>query len=72
MKWTLIILGVLALLLLTQRWFWVLAFGFGGLAACFAMVASVIHFQIFAAMGFFILMLILWSITMAIGDGWNK
>jgi len=68
MKWLPIVLGLLALFLLTRRWFWLLVFSLGGLAACFAMIASVIHFQIFAALGFFIMMSILWSISAAICD----
>ena len=46
-----------------QRWFWVLVFGLGGLASCFSMLASIIHFQILGAIGFFILMVILWGIA---------
>jgi hypothetical protein len=64
----LLVLGLLALFLVFQRWFWLLVFGLGGLAACFAMIASVIHFQILGAIGFFILMMILWSIADAIAD----
>ena len=68
MEWALVVIGIIALLLMSQRWFWVLAFGLGALASFFAMVASVIHFQILAAMGFFILMAILGGIASAIGD----
>ena len=38
------LLGLLALFLITQRWFWVISLGLGGLASCFAMIASVIYF----------------------------
>ena len=68
MEWALVVIGIIALILMSQRWFWVLAFGLGALASFFAMVASVIHFQILAAMGFFILMAILGGIASAIGD----
>ncbi len=65
----LIILAVIALVLITQRWFWLLVFGFAGLASLFAMLASIIHFQILGALGFFVLMFICWGIFSAIGDG---
>jgi len=63
MEVILIITGILILLLMLQRWFWVLVFGLGGLASCFSMLASIIHFQILGAIGFFILMVILWGIA---------
>ncbi|MEK7259144.1 MAG: hypothetical protein AAB211_05030 [Pseudomonadota bacterium] len=62
----LFIVGVLCLLLITQRWFWVVVFFFGGLASFFAMIASVIYFQILAALGFFVLMSVLWGVLGAI------
>ena len=62
------IIGILAILLIFQRWFWVLLFGIGGLASCFTMLASIIHFQILGAVGFFILMMILWGIAGSIAD----
>ena len=65
----LIIAGLVCLALITQRWFWVLLFGISGLAACFALLASIIHFQILGALGFFFLMLICWGITGAIAEG---
>jgi len=68
MEIVLIVIGILAILLLFQRWFWILLFGLSGLASCFAMLASIIHFQILGAIGFFILMMILWGITSAIAD----
>jgi hypothetical protein len=55
-----------------QRWFWVLVFGIGGLASCFALLASIIHFQILGALVFFFLMLISWGIATAIAEGGNK
>lgn len=51
-------LGIGALLLVTQRWFWLILGFVGALASFFAMAASVIHFQILGAVGFFFLMCI--------------
>lgn len=65
----LIIAGLVCLVLMSQRWFWVLLFGISGLAACFALLASIIHFQILGALGFFFLMLVCWGITGAIAEG---
>ncbi|WLQ15630.1 hypothetical protein O5O45_06835 [Hahella aquimaris] len=62
----LLILGVAALFLITQRWFWVLVFGLGTLASAFTVIASVIHFQILGAVGFTVLTFILWAITVMI------
>ena len=56
----------LIVLLLMQRWFWVLAFLFAALLSCFAMLASIIHFQILGALGFFVLMIIFWFIMQVI------
>jgi len=61
----LVVLG-LAILLMTRRWFWVLAFFVAGLASAFTVLASIIHFQIFAAVGFFFLTIICWSIMAGI------
>ena len=61
-------LGVLVVVLVTQRWFWLLAFGVGGLAATFSTLASIFHFQILGALGFFLLTIICWLITAAILD----
>ena len=61
-------LGVLLVVLVTQRWFWLLAFGIGGLAAAFSTLASIFHFQILGALGFFLLTIICWLITAAILD----
>ena len=65
----LIVIGVGALALMTQRWFWALVGGLGALASFFAMVASVIHFQILGAMGFFFLMCICGGILSVATDG---
>ena len=61
-------LGVLVVVLVTQRWFWLLAFGVSGLAAAFSTLASIFHFQILGALGFFLLTIICWLITAAILD----
>jgi len=59
-KSILIIIGlVVVFFLITQRWFWKLVFGLSTLASFFAMCASVIHFKIIGAVGFFILTAIL-------------
>ena len=66
------ILGVILLLglwLLTQRWFWFIALGLSALASAFACIASIIHFQILAAVGFFVLAFVLFAITSAVADG---
>ena len=44
--------------LITRRWYWMVTFYFAALASFFAMVASVIHFQIIGAIDFFVLMII--------------
>lgn len=56
----------IALYLLTQRWFWVVAFGLGSLACAFSTVASVINFQILLAIVFLFLTLLLWGLTVAV------
>ncbi len=58
MEVTLLIVGAIFIFLLTRRWFWKIALFFGGLASLFAMIASIFHFQVLAAIGFFILMVI--------------
>ncbi|WP_218081243.1 hypothetical protein [Anthocerotibacter panamensis] len=63
-----IILLIIGIFLITQRWFWLLVFGIGGLAAAFATLASIFHFQILGALGFFFLMLICRGIAGAIAD----
>ena len=56
----------LVVLLLMQRWFWVLALLFATLVSCFAMLASIIHFQILGALVFFVLMIIFWFMMQVI------
>jgi len=45
-------------------------FYFAALTSFFAMVASVIHFQILGAIGFFVLMIICGAILGVINDGY--
>lgn len=61
---------VIALIALaTQRWFWLLVFGLSSIAALFTCIASIIHFQILAAVGFFVLACILAFATLLIKEG---
>jgi hypothetical protein len=68
---TVLIVGfaVLAIVLITQRWFWLILFGVGGLAAAFSTLASIFHFQILGALGYFFLTIICWGIAAVISDG---
>ena len=59
------------LALMTQRWSWVLVFFIAGLAFCFAMLASIIHFQILGAVGFFFLMAVCWGFAGGIAGAGN-
>lgn len=56
---TLIILGLVALglvvWLMTKRWAWIIALSIGSLASGFSCLASIFHFQILGAIGFFFL-----------------
>ena len=60
--------GLVAIFLITQRWFWSLALGLGALAAAFACLASIVHFQILGAIGFFVLACVLWIIYSAVAE----
>lgn len=53
-----------AIYLVCQRWFWAMTLGLSALASVFAVLASIIHFQILAAVGFALLAWIL-SIALA-------
>ncbi len=64
----LVIVGIVFLGLMTQRWFWVLAFGIGALASAFTTLACIFHFQILGALGAFLLMAICWVIAASIID----
>ena len=59
----LIILGPIALALMTQRWFWLLVFSLCTVASGYAVLACIINFQIFVAVGFTVLTVILASIN---------
>jgi hypothetical protein len=69
-----VLIGLLvgAIVLMLQRWFWLLVFGISALASCFAMLASIVHFQILGALFFFFLTWACWAITGAIAAGYNK
>ena len=60
---------ILIIYLVTQRWAWILLCGIGALASVFALLASIIHFQILGAVGFFFLTALLAMITAALGEG---
>lgn len=67
----LLILGgilLLGLWLLTQRWFWFIVLGLSALASVFACIASIIHFQILAAVGYFVLAFVLFAITSVVAE----
>ncbi len=68
----LIVAGIFFLFLLMQRWFWILVFGISGLASAFATLASIFHFEILGAIGYFFLMAILWILTAVIAIPYNK
>ena len=72
METVLVVLGLVLLFCMTKRWFWLLAFGIGTLASAFATLASIVHFQILGALGFFFLTLILGAIASAIGSSYDK
>lgn len=56
------------LFLATRAWFWCVAFLMAALASLFSMLASIFHFQILWAIGFFFLAIISWIIFMTIFD----
>lgn len=64
----LIIVGLICLVLMLQRWFWLFVFGIGSVVSCFALLGSIIHFQLLGALGYFCLMLICWSIAKGIAS----
>jgi hypothetical protein len=51
---------VVVIYVVTRLWFWHSAFLVGGLASLFAMLASIIHFHILAAIGFLFVTCICW------------
>lgn len=63
-----IFVAVTAFALVTQRWFWILVFGVGSIAAALSVLASIFHFQIVAAIGFIVLSIILSLFTAVVAD----
>lgn len=65
----LIVIGLICLVLMFQRWLWLIVFGVG-IASGFTLLASMIHFQILGVLGYFFLMFVCWKITRAIAEGY--
>jgi hypothetical protein len=63
-----LLLGCLAIFLITRAWFWCFSFFLIALASFFLMLASIIHFQILGAMGFFFAAVISWGIMLRIAE----
>ena len=61
-----IALLILVSVMLGQRWVWVIAFFIAGAAFLFATFASLIYFQILAAVSFLFLCLTCWVIMVSI------
>jgi hypothetical protein len=57
---------ILVSVMLGQRWVWVIAFFIAGAASLFATFASLIYFQILAAVSFLFLWLSCWVIMVSI------
>ena len=72
MEIALTLLAALAIIFVNRRWFWVIALGLGSLVSFFAMIASVVHFQILGAVGFFILMAVLVSLSVMLSERGNN
>jgi len=68
MEVALVGIGLAGLLLVVQRWFWIIVFFVAGTASLFAMLASIIHFQILGALGFMFLMFISYAFMNAIAE----
>lgn len=64
--------AMLLIYLMFQLWFWVIAFLLAIAASVFAMIASIIHFQILWALGFMGLAIILIGIMAAVVGAWPK
>jgi len=65
-----IALLTLVSVVLGQRWVWVIAFFIAGAASLFATFASIIYFQILAAVSFLFLWLTCWVIMVSISRSW--
>lgn len=63
-----LILAALGVYVATRAWFWAVAFFLIALGSLFSMLASIIHFQILGAIGFFFLMSISWMASFWIID----
>lgn len=61
---------IICLVLIFQRWFWLIALGIGSLVACVEMMASITHLRIIAAIGYMVVMVVCWSIAKRIADGY--
>lgn len=57
------------LYLATRRWFWIIALWLLSVAAAFSCIASIIHFQILWAVGYFVLSIILSGLARAVSYG---
>jgi membrane protein implicated in regulation of membrane protease activity len=62
-EFILIIVGLIAIALMTQKRFWILVLGLCTLASGFTVLASIINFQIIVAVGFTVLTVVLASIS---------
>jgi len=54
-----VIVGWMIIMILAQKFFWGILLGIATIASLFAMIASIIHFQIVGAVGFFVLMILI-------------
>jgi len=63
-----VLIAVLFIWLATNRWFWLIVIGIAGLASAFATLASIVHFQILGALGFFFLTVVCYFLFIGIGD----
>lgn len=64
----LVVAGLICLWLMTQKWAWMIGLFVGGVASGFACLASIIHFQILGAVGFFFLSGLLFVILSALSS----
>ena len=66
-----IIAGLVCLMLLmVQRWFWLIVFGSGSMVSGFSAMVGALHFQVLNTLGFSFLMLICWAIAKVIAEGY--
>ena len=61
---------IIFLVLMFQRWFWLIALGIGSLASCVAMLVSIIHLNFASALGYVIAMVVLWFVAKEIADNY--